>query len=289
MISILDPTALDAAAERRSSVPTLLRGLAADWPAVRHWSFAGLAGAVPDLPARLVMGNREQDDTQFVQSSLRTYLHALQADPASEASGYLKEFDLLGLSPPLRKDLDFPSLLPSNARVSMQSWVGPAGARTGAHFDHLDNVAVQILGTKRWLLARPGTVERMGAVSSKYDPWATLAATGLEALAAQSSTPGDFLIADVGPGDVLYLPAGWWHEVRNLTAGLLFGGFHAKPLPLLLRWAWVGARHKAHQWGGYRRGHCVCHPAKPMSPHDGRHRMHDWQSGTDSLLGRSGH
>ena len=239
--------------------PYVIRGAASHWRAVRTWSFERLAAAVPDVQVELVQGNREAGTTRLMRSALRTYLASLQHPaPAEAPPAYLKEFDLLKLVPRLRDDLDHRKLLPPRTLSSTRCWIGPAAAGTGLHHDYLDNVAVQILGIKRWNLVRAGTVERLGALSGKYDPWAVLASASAGQLAAQGGAGGDFLTVDLMPGDVLHVPARWWHEVSNLTPTLMFGGFHGPASTVLGRMAWVGARNLRHR---VKRGDCTCHAA----------------------------
>lgn len=240
--------------------PSVFRGLASHWPAVQNWRFSRLAALVPDMPVKLVAGNRERGGTQFVASTLRSYLASLEPvdDPAGQ-SLYLKEFDLLEAVPQLRTDLNHAELLPAGVTSSLRSWIGPAGARTGLHYDYLDNLAVQVIGTKRFYLARPGTVEKLHAVARKYDSWAVLSTRSALELAAAAGTGGDFLVVDLEPGDVLHVPAGWWHEVLNLTPALLFGGFHGSRALVLTRWTWVQTRDVLHRMGLIGCGNCTCH------------------------------
>lgn len=243
---------------RRVREPVVYRGLAADWPAVRHWSFDRLAARLDDRCVRVVAGNREASATRFADVALRDYLRRLASDDA-DAALYLKEFDLLRSAPELRRDLRHGRLLPAGHVRSVRTWIGPRGARTGLHCDHLDNLAVQVIGRKRWWIARPGAVERLGAVADKYDAWARLASVGVHELAA-AAPAGDLWLVDVEPGDVLHVPAHWWHEVLNLAPSLLFGGFHGAALRVLPRWLHVSARELAHRCG-WRRGACTCHEA----------------------------
>jgi hypothetical protein len=246
------------------NTPIVYRGLVSHWPCVQRWSLAYLADLAPDVPVKLVVGNRERHDTRFVASTLRQYLNDLQAQtkPGEEAL-YLKEFDLLKTLPQLRVDLPYNELFPRGSIQSVQSWVGPANARTGLHHDYLDNRAVQLVGTKRFYLVRPGVVERMDAVSEKYDAWAVLANMSVHELAAQArstkSSSSDFFMVDLAPGDVLHVPAGWWHEVHNLTASISFGGFYGPRAAVLARWAWVNVREGLHRWGVLANGNCTCH------------------------------
>jgi lysine-specific demethylase 8 len=251
---------------RSRTEPSVFRGLASHWPAVQNWRFSRLAELVPDMPVKLVAGNRERGGTQFISSTLRSYLallasHNSDADPAGQ-SLYLKEFDLLDAVPQLRTDLKHAELLPADVTSSLRSWIGPAGARTGLHYDYLDNTAVQIVGTKRFYLVRPGTAERLNAVARKYDSWAVLSTRTAHELVSVAGTTGDFFVADLEPGDVLHVPAGWWHEVLNVTPSLLFGGFHGSRATVLTRWGWVQICDLLHRIGLIGYGNCTCHPGR---------------------------
>jgi hypothetical protein len=243
------------------TMPAVYRGLAAHWPAVQRWSLSGLARQVPDVPVKLVVGNREAGATHFVQATLAQYLLSLgAAEPLDTPLLYLKEFDVLRAAPALKQDLQHNTLFPPGGTTSLQSWIGPAGARTGLHFDYLDNFAVQVIGHKRFYLLRPGTVERLGAVSDKYDAWATLSTLSAEEVALANHHPtDDFFQVDLNPGDVLHVPASWWHEVMNLSPSVSFGGFYGSRLAVTSRWAWVSMRHTWHRLGGLNHGYCTCH------------------------------
>jgi hypothetical protein len=245
--------------------PVVLRGAAAAWPAVRQWSFAALALLAPDLPVQLVAGNRERDATCLQRSTLGAYLHELDQQAQGRAAEgaaplpYLKEFDLLRALPALRGDLKLQDLWPRGGIVAHGAWIGPAQARTGLHHDLLDNLAVALLGRKRFYLAPPGSVEALGAVSDKYDRWAVPARIGIDELAGRAGAAA-CQVVDLAPGDALYVPRGWWHEVVNLTPSLLLGGFFGPAPRVLGLWAWTGLRQGLHL-AGWRRGCCCCHPA----------------------------
>jgi lysine-specific demethylase 8 len=253
----------ESAPQRLASVaggaePAVFRGLAAEWPAVLTWTPSFLAGLNPDLPVQLVEGNRERTPTRFRTSTLGSFLGGLdRVDDAPPL--YLKEFDVLRQFPQLKADLRSDELFPPGSVTSRCVWIGPAGARTGLHYDLLDNFAVQIDGTKRFYVARPGVVEKAGGMSAKYDLWARLADVDVEALAKSSGEPDAFFVVDLEPGDVLYVPGGWWHEVVNVTPSILLSGFYGPRVPVVLTWLQVQARHLAHRAGLVGRAGCTCH------------------------------
>lgn len=131
-------------------------------------------------------------------------------------------------------------MFPRRAVTSSSAWIGPAGAHTGLHHDLLDNVAVQVVGRKRFRLLPPGSVQRVGGQSPRYDQWARLSRLTADEVtehAAHRAAGGpDVLTVDLGPGDVLHVPAGWWHEVVNLSPGVLLSGFHGFQPAVGLLW-----------------------------------------------------
>lgn len=251
------------AALAQADRPSVLRGLGAHWPAVQRWGFEDLAQRVPHLPVQLVAGNRERHATRFVCATLGEYLRGLAAPAQAGAVPlYLKEFDLLRALPELRQDLRPAELWPRRGIVSSSTWVGPALARTGLHHDLLDNLALLVTGSKRFYLAPPGSVEQAGAVSAKHDRWAVLASLGIHDLAARRRGGHRLYRVDLAPGDALYVPRGWWHEVVNLQASILLSGFFGSTPRVLGLWARTGAVQGLHGVAhacGWRRGSCTCH------------------------------
>jgi hypothetical protein len=114
-------------------------------------------------------------------------------------------------------------------------WLGPARTVTPLHCDYDDNIFAQIWGSKRIFLAPPHhdaflyTREANPVLfGSPFDP----EAPDFEAfpLARQAA------IVDcvVHPGELLYVPAGWYHQVRALTFSLSANRW-ARAMPLALQ------------------------------------------------------
>ncbi|MBA5636060.1 cupin-like domain-containing protein [Duganella sp. LX20W] len=100
-------------------------------------------------------------------------------------------------------------------------WVGPAGTVTPLHCDYDDNIFAQVWGTKRIFLSPPHHEEFLypkeaNAIlfGSPFDPEAPDFARF--PLARQAA----MIECIVEPGDMLYVPAGWYHQVRALTFSL---------------------------------------------------------------------
>jgi hypothetical protein len=103
--------------------------------------------------------------------------------------------------------------------VAPRIWLGHA-SNVSAHYDTFDNLACVIAGARRFTLYPPELIGRLyvGPIDN------TMA--GQPVSLAASSAPDDerfplfrgvreqALIAELAPGDALYLPKLWWHQVE---------------------------------------------------------------------------
>ena len=119
-------------------------------------------------------------------------------------------------------------------------WIGPAGTVTPLHCDYDDNIFAQIWGTKRIFLSPPHHDEFLypreaNAIlfGSPFDPEAP--DFDRFPLARQAT----MIEVIVNPGDMLYVPAGWYHQVRALTFSLSSNRW-ARAVPFAL----IGAASK---------------------------------------------
>ncbi len=107
--------------------------------------------------------------------------------------------------------------------TSPRIWLGTA-SNVSSHYDTFDNLACVIAGRRRFTLYSPELISRLyiGPIDrTMAGPPVSLAA---------SSAPDDqrfplfrkvrdqALICELEPGDALYLPKLWWHQVESLAA-----------------------------------------------------------------------
>lgn len=211
--------------------PLLVAGAAATWPALRRWTWDRLVARfgedevdvfgdwfVPTGSARLA---------EFVAESVaaaapdvtRAYVRWSSRDrggPGRWADGVFEA---------LARDWRQPAFLPQHGYVvpfapapgGASAVTDPfpyrglllsgAGARTRLHVDPWASSAVlcQVSGRKRLVLHDPEQGERL----------VRAAAAG----ARETDLPPAFE-EELAPGDVLYIPPGWWHHATSLTASI---------------------------------------------------------------------
>lgn len=194
--------------------PTVLRGGASSWPAA-SWTIAGLRDRVGSAVVPVHTGRWKRAGWRIEREGKTTATPA--ADYLTEilegkATGYLAGFELLREVPALREDLLFPKTGPFTTDVV---WIGPAGMSTPIHFDFVPNVYAQLVGQKRWRLWRP---ER--ALQPKFAGLGGFAMSNLDVGDGPDAAGPPDLDITLEAGDVLLLPANWWHRVDTLTASI---------------------------------------------------------------------
>ncbi len=103
-------------------------------------------------------------------------------------------------------------------------WIGPKGTLTPFHHDLTNNFLVQISGRKQVVLAPGFEVDRMRNSQHCFSDWSV----DIEGAAnAEVGRRPGMVECVLEPGDVLFLPVGWWHYVKGLdmTFGMSFTNF----------------------------------------------------------------
>lgn len=236
-----DPAQARAAIRAAGDAPAVFRGLVAHWPAAQAGAQSdaaalaylralaphasreveifvsppggrGWIGFTPDLAGVNFHKRRET----LLSLLGRLEAHAPDADPPVIYAGAI----------PLRETL--PAFLAENRNPLAQEpepqlvslWLG-AGCRVPAHWDVPQNLICVVSGRRRYILFPPEQVANLysgpldrtlaGQPSSLVDfdaPDFARHPRFAEAVAAAQ-------VAELGPGDALYLPSMWWHQASS--------------------------------------------------------------------------
>jgi hypothetical protein len=92
-------------------------------------------------------------------------------------------------------------------------WFGPAGTITPFHHDLTNNFMAQIIGRKRVRLIAPCEVNRIGNLRHCFSQ-VDGRDIDLRRFPAMAGVP--VLDVELAPGEILFLPVGWWHFVEGL-------------------------------------------------------------------------
>ncbi len=105
--------------------------------------------------------------------------------------------------------------------VGPRMWLGTA-ANISSHYDTFDNLACVIAGQRRFTLYAPELIGKLyiGPIDNTMSgPPVSLAASAPDGSAGAfplfEEIRDQALIAELQPGDALYLPKLWWHQVES--------------------------------------------------------------------------
>jgi hypothetical protein len=214
--------------------PLVIRGLVREWPAVR----AAAPAAFRDYLAPFDVGgemdaffgepriagkyyyaeglngfNFERRKMRFAAALDTMLSHLDKADAQSVYVGSIPVDDYL---PGFSAQNPMPLLPPA---VAPRIWLGHA-SNVSSHYDTVDNLACVVAGRRRFTLYAPELIGDLyvGPIDN------TMAG---QPVSLAASSPADdnryprfaairdqALTAELGPGDALYLPKLWWHQVE---------------------------------------------------------------------------
>lgn len=259
--------------------PVILSGLLNDFSS---WSLDFLDQQLGDLvfPVRRYGQERYQQDkrqwktagsgVESIQIPFRQYLEQLRNGEAAAQDLYLARCALNDT--PLAE----PELLTQPERqlklrwpaTPLNLWLGPGGHTSCLHYDPMDGTLTQLIGVKRIILFPPHQLynlypipvinhlryglKRRAVYSQVYPDAPDLQAFPRFAKAQQYRYE-----TELHPGEILFIPAGWWHEVQSVGSGIVCSTnrfWHVDPPMRSLR---LWSKWRAHLGGAFAFPHTL--------------------------------
>ena len=219
--------------------PVVIRGLVSDWPALQAASTS--PRTLKDYLATFDIGGRVDaffgdpaiagkyyynpglDGFNFERRTMKL-LEALEAiveavERPGAKSVYVGSVPTADYLPGFATGNPLPLLGSTTPRI----WLGTA-SNVSSHYDTLDNLACVIAGRRRFTLYAPELIDKLyvGPIDNTMagQP-VSLAASAPVGSAAEfplfEEVRNQALTAELMPGDALYLPKLWWHQVESVA------------------------------------------------------------------------
>jgi hypothetical protein len=239
-----------------SGVPAVLRGLLSDWPAV---------AAARDSPQKLIAYLRQLDSGAAVDAIMTPpevegrifYREALDgfnfirnrlpltavAEQALRYAGHPRAPAVAVQSALLADSLPgFAAANPlpvADPSAQPRIWLGNA-VTTPTHLDEWFNIGCVVLGRRRFTLFPPSQIGNLYVGPLDYAPTGApmslvqLHAPDFERFPRFRAALAHACRAELGPGDAMFIPPLWWHNVESLEAlnVLVNYWWHASGAPL---------------------------------------------------------
>ena len=235
-----------------SGRPAVLRGLVRSWPAVKHALesrdeiVSYLRGLDNGTPVDAIMTAPEERGRVFYNAAMSGFNFVRNRLPLSTVAEQVLRYSAFPNPPAvavqsaLIRDCapDFAAqnrLSFLSADVLPRIWLGNA-ITTPAHFDEWNNVGCVVSGRRRFTLFPPGQISNLYVGPLDFAPTGApmslvhVADPDFERYPRFRAALAAAEIAELGPGDAIFVPPAWWHHVESL-----------EPFNLLVNYWWHAA------------------------------------------------
>jgi Cupin-like domain len=212
-----------------TSTPVVLTETTRDWPARTNWSIASFRRRFGDVTVQ-VCTRRDADPhcdrnfrDHFEEQRFGDYLDLVERpEPSNDV--YMIAHNHTMERPGMRSLLDdvvMDEALfdPAEAIGGCTLWVGPKGTLTPLHHDSTNILFCQIVGRKKLWLLPPWEASLLDDARGFYASFDASSPRRQWPEAHRQARVHELVLE---PGEALFLPAGWWHQVRALDASISF-------------------------------------------------------------------
>lgn len=201
-----------------TNTPVVLRGYLRSWQRPFTPTFESLRARFGRVEVEITSNRERFDDPgpHFDEltrrSTLGDFLDVVLGSPSNDQYLVARNSALAGPLSELLNDIEPPLDLfdTKSRRDGVSLWLGPRGTLTRLHHDGTNNLFCQVLGEKHVALVPPWETSIMATAFGYY-----ARARPTEAHLAPSVKR-----VELAPGDAIFLPVGWWHEVESLSPSL---------------------------------------------------------------------
>jgi hypothetical protein len=213
-----------------TNAPAVFPGVARTWGACQKWSPRFFADHCGDLTFWALPASSKQLEASGLSGAIETTVRDLMMKIEAGDDSYARFLPLLSAYPELLDDLDVPWFRARRGPRTLlngqfQLFVGSGGSDTLMHAAMANNLFLQVQGRKRWRLFPPSFTPALQPVANRSPYFVSLA--DADKREHDDSHPHFRHAAgydvELEPGDVLYIPPYYWHQVQNPTPSIGIG------------------------------------------------------------------
>lgn len=232
----------------KRSIPIVFTGLAARPEALQLWSMDYITeyshnttrvNAVPFKNWRLDMDEKKSCSIQRI--SISEAMKAVnEINLSNDAKAIVTPLDDLPLE--IQKQCPPYNYCADGSFLRTQILIGPTGTVTPLHQDLFENLYTTVVGCKQILLFEPSAPVYRCSPFSKLPNFAQVNPENPDYSRFKKFQQAQPYIVDLQPGETLYIPALWWHHLRNTKPTIavsFWWGYSWRLFP-----AWVGAVYR---------------------------------------------
>jgi len=244
----------------RVQEPRVLGGLADSWD-LDKWSPERLAEVVGDEEVRVCdcpdgtvfdVDAAEGASYRLVKLRFAEFVGSIAADAThprylqSAIVGTQPDFTDL---PALREQLDVPDVIEGESLVISKLFLGTGGHQTNLHYDPVHNLLLQVRGRKRVVLFSPADTKHLYQTPSFVGsfPASPIDVRAPDLAKYPRYRRAHAWVGEIEPGQTLFIPAFWWHDVESLGTNVALNYWWWKVNAAVVRsLGWVATSQLQH-------------------------------------------
>ncbi|CAM5421369.1 cupin-like domain-containing protein [Streptomyces avidinii] len=115
----------------------------------------------------------------------------------------------------LRDELAVPPYIPTDVITDINLWMASESSSTPLHYDNMNNLFAQLDGRKKFVLFNPSQSDLLypGPLDIRTRHLSTVDLSDPDLERFPKFAQAEYWEAVVLPGDLLFIPAFWWHQV----------------------------------------------------------------------------
>jgi hypothetical protein len=206
--------------------PVIITGIIDQWSALRRWTLDHFRREFGDTNVEVQWG-RDADAEYEINSEAHSRLMRFgDYVDLVERAGRTNDFymtannsvtnrsTLQGLGADI---LPMPDYLDASTPEQWFLWFGPAGTLTPLHHDLTNNLMAQIVGRKRIVFVPPcETVD----IYNHHHCFSAIDLRAIDHRRFPAVRNVQLIECDLRPGELLFVPVGWWHFVESLDVSI---------------------------------------------------------------------
>lgn len=211
------------------SKPVVLTQMMRGWSAIDKWSPTYFADTYGDLNVQVQRGRSSDPNYEINCNAHRHSMPMREYAQLVESIGYSNDLYMVASNQICNQELltrvlanneiDVPPFIDRSRLLDSRAfiWFGPSGTVTPLHYDPVSIIMAHVVGRKRWILIPPDRTPYLYksiGVFSEVDPeFPDFTKHPLY----QEVEPIELVL---NPGEIIYIPQGWWHHVRSLSVSI---------------------------------------------------------------------
>lgn len=213
-----------------SNRPVIITGMLDDWAARSKWSLDWLETQFGEREIEVQFGRNADIEYEMNSIAHKRKMPFGEYLAMVEGGGRTNDFYMTANNDGHNRQAlyelwqDVP-LLPEYLSGERKGffWLGPAGTVTPFHHDLTNNFMIQVMGRKRVRLIAPCETPRLQNQRHCFTP-VDGRDIDLQRFPSMAGVP--IVDCELAPGEILFLPVGWWHFVEALDISLTISATH---------------------------------------------------------------